>query len=339
MVSSDIQIKFFQHLKTLLPPYKSLVDEIADLLEISNDSSYRRIRGEKFITLEEIQKISQHFRVSLDQLLNLQTNAIIFHGQLNNYDNSSLEKWLLDMLAQLEMVASHKEKHIYFLVKDMPPFYHLYHPELASFKFFFWSKSILHYESLKGVKFNLETDQHQGHIDLCNKILKLYNCIPTTEIWNEEGINTTLRQIDFYHDTGLIQSKTDTNRLYQCVLEVIDHLEYMAEKGKKFGLFQEPHEDSSEYRFFVNEIVIGDNTFMGELDNKRITYLNHSVLYFLASMDKKFNDSIFSNLENLMKKSTLISNTGDRERKQFFNRLRKKVNLRLEALEKAEIRE
>jgi plasmid maintenance system antidote protein VapI len=337
MVSSELQTKFFQHLKTLLPTYKSLVDEIADLLEISNDSAYRRIRGEKFINLEEIQKISQHFKISLDQLLNLQSDAIVFHGQLNKYDNSSLEKWLLDMLAQLELVASHKHRHIYYLVKDMPPFYHLYHPELASFKFFFWSKSILHYESLKGVKYSLNSDQHEGHRDLCTRIIKLYNRIPTTEIWNEEGINTTLRQIDFYQDSGLIQSKSDTNRLYQCVLEVIDHLEYMAESGKKFGLNQQPNVDCPEYRFFVNEIVMGDNTFMGELDNVRITYLNHSVLYFIASMDKKFNDSMFSNLENLMKKSTLISNVGDRERKQFFNKLRKKVLTRMEALERTEI--
>jgi hypothetical protein len=337
MVSSELQLKFFQYLKTLLPVHKSLVDEIADLLEISIDSAYRRIRGEKFLNLEEIQKICQYFKISLDQVLNIQSDAIVFHGQLNQYDNSSLEKWLMDMHAQLELVASHKHRHIYYLVKDMPPFYHLYHPELASFKFFFWSKSILHYESLKGVKYTLDLDLHQGHRNLCEKIIKLYNRIPTTEIWNEEGINTTLRQIDFYQNTGLILSKSDTVRLYQCVLEVIDHLESMAEEGKKFGLNQQPTEECPEYRFFLNEIVIGDNTFMGEMDNIRITYLNHSVLYFIASLDKKFNDSMFSNLENLMKKSSLISNIGDKERKQFFNKLRKKVLVRIEALERTEI--
>ncbi|MFD2201305.1 helix-turn-helix domain-containing protein [Shivajiella indica] len=324
-------------MKTLLPNHKSLVEEISDLLNISNDSAYRRIRGDKFINLEEIQKICQYFKISLDQMLSLQSDAIVFHGQLNKYDNSSLENWLLDMLAQLQLVASHKQKHIYYLVKDMPPFYHLYHPELASFKFFFWSKSILYYESLKGVNFSLDSIHYQEHRDLCSKIINLYNCIPTTEIWNEEGINTTLRQIDFYKDTGIIPLKSDANRLYQCVLEVIDHLEVMAEAGKKFGINQEVTSESPDYRFFVNEIVIGDNTFMGELDNKRITYLNHSVLYFIATVDKKFNDSVFANLENLMKKSTLISNVGDRERKLFFNKLRKKVLVRMEALEKEEI--
>jgi hypothetical protein len=34
---------------------------------------------------------------------------------------------------------------------------------------------------------------------------------------------------------------------------------------------------------------------------------------------------MFRNLENLIKKSTQISLVGEKERKQFFNKLRKKV--------------
>lgn len=97
MGNSEIQIQFFQHVKNLLPPYKSLVDEVSDLLEISNDSAYRRIRGEKFIDLEEIKKIGQHFNVSLDQIFNLQTNAIVFHGKLNSFTKDSFDDWFEDV--------------------------------------------------------------------------------------------------------------------------------------------------------------------------------------------------------------------------------------------------
>lgn len=332
MVSSQIQVQFFQHLRTLLPPYKSLVDEVSDILDISNDSAYRRIRGEKYIDLDEIKKLSHHFNVSLDQIFNLQSNTIVFHGKLNSYENNRFELWLEDVLRQLELVYSHKHRHIYFLVKDMPPFYHLYHPELASFKFFFWMKSILHDENLKGVRFDLEASYYQQYKGLCTKILQLYNQIPTTEIWNVEGINTTLRQIELYQEMGIIKSRAETNRLYECMLEVVDHLEKMAEKGCKFALNQEPPKGAPEYRLFVNEFIIGDNTFMAELDSVRITYLNHSVLYFLGSMDLNFNNAMFGNLDNLTKKSTLISNIGEKERNQFFNKLRKKVTSRIQLI-------
>jgi hypothetical protein len=78
--------------------------------------------------------------------------------------------------------------------------------------------------------------------------------------------------------------------------------------------------------------VIGDNSFFTELDNVRITYLNHSVLYFIGSMDPKFNDAMFSNLDNLMKKSTMISSTGEKERGMFFNKLRKKIEEKIDVI-------
>jgi hypothetical protein len=328
----DMQAQFFQYLKSLLPIHTSLAEEIADLLKISNDSAYRRIRGEKPLDLYEIKKLSEHFNISLDQVLNLNTNSIVFQGNLNKYDHDAFDNWLEDMVKQLEMVYAHKSRHIYFLVKDMPPFYHLYHDELANFKFFFWKKSILHYESLKGVKFSLREGFDDYHRNQCSKITKLYNKIPSTEIWNVEGINTTLRQIDLYHEMGIIQHKDDTLYLLNCMLEVVNHLEKMAEKGKKFGIGQENTTDDFDFRMFVNEFIIGDNTFMAEIDNVRITYLNHSVLYFLGSRDQKFNDSMFLSLENLVKKSTMISNIGEKERNQFFNKLRKKILLRIEAI-------
>ena len=47
MNPASTQYLFFQQLKSQLPPHKALVDEVASLLGISNDSAYRRIRGDK----------------------------------------------------------------------------------------------------------------------------------------------------------------------------------------------------------------------------------------------------------------------------------------------------
>ncbi|WP_194778123.1 helix-turn-helix domain-containing protein [Pararhodonellum marinum] len=332
MNSHDFQHRFFQHLKSLLPSYKSLVDEISDLLEISTDSAYRRIRGEKVINLDEIKKISQHFRISLDQLLNLQTDAIVFHGKLNDYSDNRFGAWLEDVHKQLELVYSHKHKHIYFLMKDIPPFYHFYFKELTSFKFFFWMKSILHYENLKGQSFDSRINRFDEFNDLLRKILYLYNRIPSTEIWNEESINTTITQIDLYHKMGLMSNPEDVRLLYSQMLELVNHLEKQAETGKKFVPNKPIEPDHESYRLFVNEFIMGDNTFMAEIDNIRITYLNHSVMYFIGSTDSRFNDAMFNSLDNLMKKSTMISSVGEKDRSQFFNKLKAKIQAKMSLL-------
>lgn len=330
---SQYQTQFFQLIKGAIPPYASLVDEISEVLNVSMDSAYRRIRGEKQLDFEEIRLLCLKFNISIDRIFSQDSNSILFQGKLNQKGEESFMEWMQDVLAQLNLVYSFPKRHVYFLVKDMPPFHHFYHPLLAGFKFFFWMKSILFYESLKSEKFSLDKNYFAPYQELTHKILKVYTKVPTSEIWNEEGLNTTLRQIEVYHEMGIISDSNITLSLYNCVLEVIDHLEKMAETGRKSILGHLPQEDSGEYRLYLNEIVLGDNTFMAEIGNTKITYLNHSVLYFVGSTDQKFNEAMFSNLENLMKKSTLISGTGEKERKQFFNKLRKKVHAKIALVE------
>jgi len=332
MTAENIQILFFQQLKAQLPPHLSLVDEIAGILEISNDSAYRRIRGEKPIDLEEARKLAVHYKISLDQLMHLKSDAYIFTGALNGTSDTAFEEWLNNLVKQLIVMNNFNKKHIYFLIKDIPPFLHFQIRELASFKFFLWMKSILHYDSYKGVRFSIDDPRYEPYYETSKKVIELYNKIPTTEIWNVESINSTLRQIDFFYEAGAFAKKEEAKILYTKVEELIDHIEKEAEIGAKFTLGRTPRQGDPEYRLFVNELILGDNTFMAELDDIRVTYLNHSVLFFVGTRDEQFNKAMFINLDNLIKKSTLISSTGEKQRNQFFNRMRRKIQNRIGAM-------
>lgn len=69
MDTNETQQLFFNHIHAKMPQHLSFVDEVAELLNISNDSVYRRIRGKKTIGLDEIQVLCNKYQVSLDQLL------------------------------------------------------------------------------------------------------------------------------------------------------------------------------------------------------------------------------------------------------------------------------
>ena len=51
MDTSELQQKLFQVIKTNIPANESATDEIARVLNVSVDSVYRRMRGEKTISL------------------------------------------------------------------------------------------------------------------------------------------------------------------------------------------------------------------------------------------------------------------------------------------------
>ena len=69
METNGVQFLFFNHIKNLLPTHLSLAEEVAEVLNISTDSAYRRIRGEKELPLEEAKKLCIKYHISLDQFL------------------------------------------------------------------------------------------------------------------------------------------------------------------------------------------------------------------------------------------------------------------------------
>jgi hypothetical protein len=132
---------------------------------------------------------------------------------------------------------------------------------------------------------------------------------------------------------GLIQDSETTKQIYGSLLEVVDHLEKMASDGQKSLLGQVTNPDFGEYRLYQNDIISGDNTLLAEIGDTKITYLNHSILYFVGSTDKGFNEEVFRNMNNLIKRSNLMSGTGSKERAQVFNKLRRKVQAKLDAMD------
>ncbi len=325
MESGNIQVLFFQHIKSFLPSHVAMVDTIAEILDISNDSAYRRIRAEKQISLEEMQKLASHFKISLDQFMHLRSNSFIFTGHLTNASDHLFGQWMQDTLQQLVFMNSFKHKHLYYLAKDVPAMYYFALPEFWAFKSFVWKKSILHYEELKGIKFSMEQQIIESNQEIAQKIFDVYNQIPTSEIWNIESINSTLRQIEFYRSADIFETKEDLDRFCQSFLLLMDHLEKQAESGFKSRVGESNKPSATPFHFYNNELILGDNTVFAELDITKITFLNHSVFNFVGTRDERFNNHMYDNLQNLIRKSAQLSLVNEKERIKFFNRVRERI--------------
>jgi len=326
-----VQQLFFQHIKSNLPTHLSLVDEIADLLNISTDSAYRRIRGEKPVSFDELRTLCSHFKVSLDQLFHIQSDSFIFTGKLAKDTGNFFGDWLNDVLQKYSHINSFEKKHIYFLTKDIPFHSFFQFPELARFKFFLWMRTFLHYEELKTRKFSVDFE-YKEYEEIGKKIIQVTNKIPSTEIWNHECINATIRQIEFYLEANVFQSKKDAMILYTRLEELINHFEKQTEIGKKFAAGENPNGQSAEYNLYLNELFLGDNTIVAELNNTKVSFLNHSVLHIVATRDEHFSNYVYDGMMNMLQKSTKISLSGEKTRSRFFTFLREKIERRKAAL-------
>jgi hypothetical protein len=332
MDQPGVQQLFFQHIKNNLPPHLSLVDEIGERLNISNDSAYRRIRGEKPISFEEIQNLCTHYKISLDQFFHLKSDSFIFSGRLSHGSEGYFQAYLQNVLKNMSYLKGFEQKRLYFLTKDIPWISFFQVPELAFFKFFLWMRSILHIKELKSKRFSFKKDDFQEYLEIGRKIIQLYNQIPTTEIWNLEAIHSTIQQIEYYRESNLFESAEDALLLYEKLGDLIDHIERQAEAGKKFTIGEPLQANAADFQMFFNELALGDNTVLVDLGKTKITYLNHSVIDFVSTRDERFCNNMHENLLNLISKSTQISTVGEKSRNLFFNSMREKVDDRKKAI-------
>jgi len=304
------------------------VDEVADLLNISNDSAYRRIRGEKPLSFEEIKTLCAHYRVSLDQLLHLNNESFLFSGPLSNKDNFGIELYLENVLKQANYFNSFEHREFYHLGKDLFIFHLFGFPELTIFKVFFWMKSILQYP-LEGKEMVVLQSLRESIFKVTGKMVDAFLKFPSVEIWHDDSFNATLRQIDYYRQSKIFPSEEYALNIYKELLAMLNHIEKQADAGCKFPVGGKPSAASVSFKFYYNEFILGDNCMMAVLNNTKLVYINHSVLDIIATKDPAFTEHIYQHFQNIMRKSTLMSNTGEKERSKYFHSLREKIEDRI----------
>jgi hypothetical protein len=77
--TKEIQHSIFQQIKGSIPSSHSFIHEIAELLSISYDSAYRRVRGEKELTIEDLYKLATRYNLSIDSIFNVQSRNVTFN--------------------------------------------------------------------------------------------------------------------------------------------------------------------------------------------------------------------------------------------------------------------
>lgn len=322
-----VQETLFQTIRQKLPPGISFVHDLSELLGISYDSAYRRIRGEKELSLEELKTVCLHYQVSVDTLFNFKSNHIIFNSLAIGENGLDIEKWLQTLLAAMKQIHAAKEREVIYAAKDIPVFYYFEFPEIAAFKIFFWNKALIPASGFEQRKISLVPPE--GSYETGRMMLSNYIKIPIVEIWSEETISSVIRQIEYCYASGFFENKDDVFRLCDTLDQWLDHVQQQAECGFQFRYGSPCEGIDNNYKLYHNEVLVTDNTILVTADGKKVSYNTYNVINQLITTNPVFCKQVENLLRNLMQKSTLISGTSAKERYRFFHILHEKVkNLR-----------
>ncbi|NQV02343.1 MAG: hypothetical protein HQ542_06845 [Bacteroidia bacterium] len=319
----SIQQVLFQSIKERIPNHVSFVHDISELLELSYDSAYRRIRGEKELTISELQTLCAHYQVSLDTLFCINSRHILFNSMAIGEHGLTFDEWLLAIMAEMKDIHACKQKEIYYSAKDIPIFHFFEFPELFAFKSFFWNKVLFATPGYEQKKYSV--DVPEPLLEFVRSILATYNRIPTVELWNEETFNSLIRQIEFCYVCGYFSGKPDALMVLDKVEVMVNHLEQQAAAGFRYFHGVVPEGVDGNYRLYCNEVLLGDNTIFVSKENQSKTFLTYNVINLLVTENPQFCEQIETSLHNLTKKSTLISSSSEKERQRFFHTLTSKI--------------
>ena len=315
----DIQKRLFEEIQKNLPSHYILADAISDVLDTGRDSAYRRIRCDKILSIKELYILCEHFQCSFDMLMggkNIHRFDCIYRP-INLSIPNEYQNYMFALSKNIEKLRATPDSSILLSATDIPVFHLISQKELTFFKLYTWSQSVYGHEgSMDDFMKEIET---QELINCYQEISKNYALVPSTEIWTENTINTTLRLISYYVDIYSFSNKDFPLLLCEQVLNILSRLQTWAENSEKA-------EYSTPFQFYLSEMEL-ENTYMLM---KHAGIANCVVKLFtinsLNVLDEEFCKETENWLNRLAQRSVLLCGSSEKERIKFFNTQRQNVH-------------
>ena len=323
MSNQKIQDYLFQRIREKLPPGQSLADTVSALLCISQDSAYRRIRGETLLVLEEASVLCRELNLSLDYLLQITENTVVFRNRERAVPNHNFKTFLKGVLYDLKQLQAAGEKSLIYVSKDLPVFYAFGQKATASFQYFTWMRNVFQHPDFLREPFSVNCLPPDVEA-LQQELLALYCKIPSIEIWSTETINSLLQALHHGVYTRLLTSN-DRQAVAAALQQSLEHLQAQAAYGRKFLPGEDPRSKKENFQLFHNRMGLPNNTILTLHDGRKTVYLNYEALSYIDTSDEAFCNSVYEQLQDRMRRSTLISSVGEKQRNIFFNLLYAKL--------------
>ena len=312
------QIRLFEILKANIPEHYRLADMIEELLSVSANAAYRRISGEKPLTFPELVKICRHFNLSVDKLINQSSEqgALFRYATIDINNMGGYRQYMKGILEFLTRLKSAPAKELLFTAVDVPFYHFLKFPELTFFKLYCWDDTVnrtrITYEEFR------EKLDGEPLVKLYEQITNIYAAIPAKEVWTNQTIDTIIRLLDYYYETGAFAGKGTVFALLEQLSQLMDNIRHDAENGYK-------GEKQTPYALYLSSVDLSNNFMLARMGDRLACNIK---LYTINSITTE-NQSLCAETEkwinDLISKATLISGTSGKERFRFFQTSKNKI--------------
>lgn len=331
---NPIQVRFFDRLKQSMNPGVSIAADLSELLEISQDGVYRRLRGETVLSMDELVKVCNHYKISPDMIVSTDQNTATFQFRKINQRPEGLEEYLKGILTDIERIRQAPNAHILYAASDIPIFHHFRFPELTSFKVFYWQKAVMNVPEMEGKKFN-SGEIRDDFRAMCQRIMEAYVKIPSTEIWHMDTVTTNLIMLEYAWEAGWFTARQEVLQICSQFSDELKHIERQAVRNSKFITEDRWMENEGNFTMYSSEVYLNNNHVLVTAGPAKVAYITHNSFNTMATTNPVFAAETEAWLEIIKKKSVMISGVAEKQRNTFFRKAQEKITALIERINAA----
>ncbi len=295
----------------------TLVNELTDALYIGKEAVYRRLRGEVAFTFDEIATLSRRYGFSLDSIVGNEnyTQAVfdlrMFDPEFQVDDYCSKTTTYIDNLRRINQSSNSMAR---FALNSLPFPLLLTYNKLTKLRFYRWmyqSKKSLFYYPFS------EFEIPEKILDLHKIYIKEMNSVQRTLMVLDHNVFTSfIKEIAYFFKLNYI-TRDELEEIKAELLLFIDDLEQGSISGKYNGF--------KDIQIYISEIDL-DSTYIHYECNEF-----EMALFRLYSMNtiESYNDEVCRIhkewIESFKRYSTLITQSGERQRYMYISSQREAV--------------
>jgi hypothetical protein len=307
----------------------SLVPVLCDLLHLSKSAVYDRINGTKSLSFPELIVLLDTFSISLEEMMAVKPERISFltNSILTPVKNG--QTYLKTLQENVTAFAQTDGLRVWFSSPSLPFFHHMHFRELALFKLFAYARINWQLSYTENLVFHPDTFPEKFlYEQYMQPIIALYSQLPTTEFCSDDLYYHTLRQIQYFSDSGQITDTTVISVLMEQLANLCDHQQEMAKQGKKWvhGSKKQPETaQCGKLDLYYNEISPTTISLLLESPSAKGVFTVLDDPNFMYSDNPYLYEYTLAWMHKLRVKCVRISEDAERERRIYFNRIREQI--------------
>ena len=291
----------------------SINEEIASILNISYDAAHRRVSGKSKFSIEETATIANHYNLSLDSLY-LGERKVVLEKTIEIATLEDMLQYFAQSAERLRQLASFPDASLFYFAKDIPIFYFMDATILSKFKAFAW---------LNMLNPNLPSSTFENFVitesflEHTQKFKKVYDNINVSEIWGDTTISSTLQQVIYFFDAGLLSFKSA-----KAILNDMKRI---------LGVISDKC-DNPKFSLYYNELLLLNNNVLVEGNGKQTLFVPYTLLGYFVTDNEESCRNVSGFFNQQVRNSVPLHQSNLRDRNRFFNNGLRKIDYCLEKL-------